>query len=764
MDHLREKTQGYYTAEGRFREMPSFENMESFGYTMLQRPLEALNIVYPSLDFDRKDDSVLDHILGKSGLSHIMNYEKTYQGNPMKYNFEYKSWVLQKFGRIFHLDHLHKYSAKMAEICRQIQRSEGIVLIYSQYIEGGIVPMALALEEMGFRRLSTAPKTSLMKKGTLPTEDPASTGDQRYIMITGDKSLSFSNTEDVQWATAKDNKDGSKVKVVLISKAGSEGIDFKYIRQIHILEPWFNIHRIEQIIGRGVRNLSHCALPFRKRNVQIFLHGTMLEDPADVETADLYLYRLAEQKAKQIGRVSRILKTTAVDCQIHIRQTHFTMERLSKLAANQKIEIELSSKTVDGTLRQVPFRIGDQDGTEICDYMSCEYQCTKKEMNRETEMTTYSVFHAENNQSYIARRIQEIYRERSAYTIQQIIQQVNVVRAYPIDQIFYVLSTFLDKPNQYILDKHGRFGTLVNQGKYYAFQPIEISDTRISLFERSKPVDLKREAISLELPKEVVPVAQVAIPNATRAYEDVIREMATQLAFLHTHTAIQSDEKNWYKNAHRVVDHLQLLYGFSKEKVFRYAVHHAIETLDYEQKRVVFENTYKKRVFSIHPEIESEIHLYFQPWVMEARGHEAIFLAKKDHVVLLKQVEGAWTEGDQEDWAEFEDAAYMVEKRKLNKIVGYVLDFKGQELAFYYKDIRLARNKKGRRCDRAGGKAPIMKTMNEYLGKHVYYEGMPEFIYSGGLCVILEMLLRDRKDILTPEQAIKNAITDFSLA
>ena len=27
--------------------------------------------------------------------------------------------------------------------------------------------------------------------------------------------------------------------------AGSEGIDFKFIRQVHILEPWFNINRID---------------------------------------------------------------------------------------------------------------------------------------------------------------------------------------------------------------------------------------------------------------------------------------------------------------------------------------------------------------------------------------------------------------------------------------------------------------------------------------------------------------------------------------
>ena len=51
----------------------------------------------------------------------------------------------------------------------------------------------------------------------------------RYAMITGDPRLSPNNDFEVKGLTGEDNKDGSKVKVVLISKAGSEGIDLKFI-------------------------------------------------------------------------------------------------------------------------------------------------------------------------------------------------------------------------------------------------------------------------------------------------------------------------------------------------------------------------------------------------------------------------------------------------------------------------------------------------------------------------------------------------------
>ena len=74
------------------------------------------------------------------------------------------------------------------------------------------------------------------------------------------------NDFEVKGLTNDDKKNGNieghKIKVVLISKAGSEGIDLKFIRQVHILDPWYNMNRPEQTIGRAVRNFSHKDLPF----------------------------------------------------------------------------------------------------------------------------------------------------------------------------------------------------------------------------------------------------------------------------------------------------------------------------------------------------------------------------------------------------------------------------------------------------------------------------------------------------------------------
>ena len=217
--------------------------------------------------------------------------------------YSYKEDTLTNFGRIFSFAEINKYSSKIFSIVTNILNSEGVILVYSQYIEGGLIPLGIVLEELGFTRYGQSP--SLLKNNTINKNN------MKYVMITGDINHSKDNVEEIKDCTNIDNVNGDKVKVILISRAGSEGIDLKYIRQVHILEPWYNTSRIEQIIGRAIRSRSHCDLSFNKRNVQIFLYGTILQ--SEEEAADLYVYRTAEIKAIQIGKVSRVLKESCVD-------------------------------------------------------------------------------------------------------------------------------------------------------------------------------------------------------------------------------------------------------------------------------------------------------------------------------------------------------------------------------------------------------------------------------------------------------------------
>ena len=140
-------------------------NMESFGYTYLERPLQSLDIVYPNKEFDKiingetstmNQEDIVKRIVGKNGLTNIMTYKTTDQ---VRYNFQYKQETLDKYGRIFSPNVITNYSGKISSICNTILKSKGISIVYSQYIDGGVVPIALALEELGFTRYGSAAST-----------------------------------------------------------------------------------------------------------------------------------------------------------------------------------------------------------------------------------------------------------------------------------------------------------------------------------------------------------------------------------------------------------------------------------------------------------------------------------------------------------------------------------------------------------------------------------------------------------------------------
>ena len=52
------------------------------------------------------------------------------------------------------------------------------------------------------------------------------------------------------------------------------------------------------------------------------------------------------------------------------------------------------------------------------------------------------------------------------------------------------------------MDKYRRPGRLTNIGDYYLFQPIELSDSYATIYDRSTPLDYKRDSIIIDLPEQ----------------------------------------------------------------------------------------------------------------------------------------------------------------------------------------------------------------------------------------------------------------------
>lgn len=65
------------------------------------------------------------------------------------------------------------------------------------------------------------------------------------------------------------NYNEGKLRALLLSSAGGEGLDLKGTRVVQLLEPHWNEEKLKQVIGRGVRYKSHEGLPPEQRNVEI---------------------------------------------------------------------------------------------------------------------------------------------------------------------------------------------------------------------------------------------------------------------------------------------------------------------------------------------------------------------------------------------------------------------------------------------------------------------------------------------------------------
>ena len=50
----------------------------------------------------------------------------------------------------------------------------------------------------------------------------------------------------------------------------AEGVSLFNIREIHILDFWYNISRNQQLVGRGIRQCSHKVHDFEHRNLTIY--------------------------------------------------------------------------------------------------------------------------------------------------------------------------------------------------------------------------------------------------------------------------------------------------------------------------------------------------------------------------------------------------------------------------------------------------------------------------------------------------------------
>ena len=357
-------------------------------------------------------------------------------------------------------------------------------------------------------------------------------------MITGDKILSPNKEEELKSCNDSNNINGENIKVILISSAASEGLDFKYIRQIHILEPWYNINRIEQIIGRGVRTCSHKDLPLTERNVQIFMYAGILSN-ATIETVDLLIYRKSEDKAKQIGIITRIMKEVSIDCQLNHDLTLFDENKFSKLL-NNELELNLSNN------KTILYKIGDKSYSSLCDYMeSCEYKCKPnkdEDEDEEDNLKTYNMRYLETTNNKIINIIKDLYKESYFYSKEELISYINIRDNFSLLAINNALDELVNNELQTLRDKYDRLGSLINIGELYIYQPINLNYKNTSIYNRSNNSYNLIDSVNYEIPDKIKKDRKTSVKNNLKDGETILKNIYRYHNYI-INKRIDNDEK-----------------------------------------------------------------------------------------------------------------------------------------------------------------------------------------------------------------------------
>ena len=188
---------------------------------------------------------------------------------------------------------LKEFSPKFTKILENLsdEKNVGLHLLYSQFrtVEG-IGLLKIILEANGYAQFK------IHKKSASEWAIDHNEGDKdkpKFMLYTGTESeeekdllLKIYNS---QWeyvpksitdefeGVSENNHMGEIIKIIMITSSGAEGINLKDTRFVHIVEPYWHMVRIDQVIGRARRICSHSKLPEDLRTVKVYLYMSTLD-------------------------------------------------------------------------------------------------------------------------------------------------------------------------------------------------------------------------------------------------------------------------------------------------------------------------------------------------------------------------------------------------------------------------------------------------------------------------------------------------------
>ena len=242
---------------------------------------------------------------------------------------------------IFDIKKLKEYAPKIKKLLNQLQNLKGKHIVYSSFIKNGLDFVEKTLKAKGWKSYKEADRTDY----------------KVYAIWDGSaKDAEKQTIKDI--VNSKDNIDGRKIKVILGSPSVKEGVSFKHIQHLHLLDPVWNQSAKTQVEGRAIRFCSHIDIskdhPFLKREVTVHIYKLSPKKNGLVKnTPDFIIYDdVIPRKFKNVNAAENALKKVAID--YYLFRNMYDQNELNLISPNN-ISNVVSPISID-SIDNVPLR------------------------------------------------------------------------------------------------------------------------------------------------------------------------------------------------------------------------------------------------------------------------------------------------------------------------------------------------------------------------------------------------------------------------
>ena len=505
----------------KFQESVYLKTTEDIDDTLNRTSSAAANFVFPGLNKDKNDiqgyystdgiNTVLAQLNSDGAKLRSLINQKLFKGLLSKSeeeNFIIDSADKNITGDILKLKYLRYFSIKFYKIIKRLnkliegRKGAGTAFIYSNLVRaGGMEMFAECLKKNGYLEYQEDHNNYNINDDTIDYKTGKTYAEFKkekrtdfkpaiFILITGSVDDSGEDVSEVKQKIIKDifnnpdNISGKNIKLCLGSRVMNEGVTLKNCKEVHIIDVFYNLPKVEQVIGRAIRMCVHKDSindnnKFPKVNVYRYVAAKK-----DELTTDELLYKKAEQKYILVKDIERALKEVALDCPLLLNANMFPEE------------IEKYKGCVPPTLENV--KKGKKLCPALCDFRECDFKCSNEKLNSKyfsgtkyknlgPEELDYNTFNAELaifEINQIKSKIKDLYRFKYIYLYDEMLKEIKKSFLPHQSELFdpYFLDQALESMmprnesdfNNFrdtIFDKYNHTGYLIQRGKYYIFQP-----------------------------------------------------------------------------------------------------------------------------------------------------------------------------------------------------------------------------------------------------------------------------------------------------